>query len=583
MSSNFIQNRRQLLRITGLNLVLVVFGGLLGWRLFILQIVEHGKYVALASQSHNRKYEVPAKRGQLYLLDGDQQVPLALNQNLKLLYADPSVIDDKVKAAKAISQLTGDSEQVVFGLLSQPGEYVVLKRGLINDQAAKILALHINGIATSDQSARIYPEGSLAGQEIGFVNQDGVGQYGLEGFLNDELTGKPGLLRAQTDTRGNPIATADNLINPPTNGKNFVLTIDRNVQAQAEKFLKAGVEGVGAVSGSVVIMDPTSGAIRAMANFPSYDPNLYTAVKDYNLFSNQVVSNQFEPGSGFKVITMAAGLDTGKVHPETTYDDTGTVELDGRVIKNAENHKFGIQTMTDVIQKSLNTGVIFVLKMLGGDPKAINLAGKKVFYEYITKKFGFGVPTGIEQVGEVAGHINPSSKNSGNDVNYANMTFGQGLSVTMLQMTNAAAAIANGGRLYQPYLIDTTIDDNQHKTKTDARIVNQHVVSTEAAKQLTDMMIQVVEHGSGYQAKIKGYKVAGKTGTAQIPRPDGKGYEEGKNIGSFVGFAPAYDPRFVMMVRINEPKVPGFAESTTVPVFGHIAEWLLKYYAVAPQ
>lgn len=583
MSVSFIVTKRQLIRITWLNLVMVFFGAIVGWRLFQLQIVSHKHYVALASQSQNRRYEVPAKRGQIYLLDGENKVPLALNQNLKLLYADPTKVKDKVKAAKALTELVGESEKAIYEKLLLPGEYVVLKRGLTSAQIEQIMALRLVGVGSSDQASRIYPEGQLAAQVAGFVNQDGVGQYGLEGFLNEELTGKAGLLKAETDTRGNPIATSDNIVTPPTNGKSFVLTIDRNIQAQAEKFLKEGVESVKATSGSVVIIDPASGAVRAMANWPTYDPNQFVLVKDYGLFSNSVVSSQFEPGSGFKVITMAAGLDTGKVRADTTFDDTGLVELDGRKIRNAENHKFGVQNMTDVIQKSLNTGVIFVLKSLGGDLNTINLAGKKVFYEYVTKKFGFGVPTGIEQVGEASGHINQPTKNNGNNVNYANMTFGQGLSVTMLQMTNAVASIANGGKLYQPHLIDSTIDGDQHIVKTQPKIINPRVVSPEVARQLTDMMVQVVEKGSGWQAKMKGYKVAGKTGTAQIPRADGKGYEEGKNIGSFVGYAPAHDPKFVMMVRINEPKVPGFAESTTVPVFARISEWLMKYYAVPPQ
>ncbi|HSH31628.1 MAG TPA: penicillin-binding protein 2, partial [Candidatus Saccharimonadales bacterium] len=363
----------------------------------------------------------------------------------------------------------------------------------------------------------------------------------------------------------------------------YVLTLDRNIQAQAERYLKEGVEKVRAKSGSVVIIDPSNGSVKALANFPTYDPNSYSSVRDYGLFSNPVVSNQFEPGSGFKVFTMAAGLDSGKVKPDTSYDDTGAVELEGRTIRNADNHRFGQQTMAEVIQKSLNTGVIFVLRSLGGDAGKITLAGKRVLHQYVTKQFGFGVATGIEQTGEAAGAVNRPNNQRGNDVNYANMTFGQGVSVTMIQMAAATAAIANGGKLYQPRLIDEVIAPGQTAQAVAPKLVNDKVISPEVARQLTDMMVLVVEKGSGYATKIPGYKVAGKTGTAQIPRADGKGYEEGKNIGSFVGFAPASNPRFVMMVRINEPQVKGFAEATTVPVFGDIAKWLLHYYAVPPQ
>jgi cell division protein FtsI (penicillin-binding protein 3) len=581
--NNYVDLSRQKKRLTWLCLGLVVLSALMTWRLFHLQVMNRDRYLVMASQSHNRKYSIPASRGQIYLKDGEGKVPLALNQNLKLLYADPSMIKDKVKTSKILAPELGESEQVLYQKLNQPGEYVVLKRQLSQDAAKKIAKLNLIGINSLDQPSRTYPEGSLAAQVVGFVNGDGVGQYGIEGYLNEQLAGKPGLLKAKTDVMGNPIATADNIVKAPENGTSYVLTIDRNIQAQAEKFLRQGVENVKAKSGSVIIMDPKTGAIRAMANWPSFDPNNYGAVEDYSVFSNAVVSNQFEPGSGFKAFAMAAGLDSKKVRAETTFNDTGEVEVDGRKIRNAANHKYGISTMSDVMQKSLNTGMVFILKQLGGDADKINLAGKKLLHEYITKKFGFGVATGIEQSGEAAGHINPPSNRNGNNVNYANMTFGQGLTVTMLQMVDAIAAVANGGELYQPYLIEQSIAADQSTKTTQPKLINGRVISSETSRQLTEMMVRVVEHGSGWPAKMKGYRVAGKTGTAQIPKANGQGYEETKNIGSFVGFAPVDDPKFVMMVRINEPNVAGFAESTTVPVFAQIAQWLVGYYGIPPQ
>jgi cell division protein FtsI/penicillin-binding protein 2 len=580
--SSYIEVARQRSRLSLLTMGLVVFALLLGWRLFELQIMQREKYLVLASQAHNRKYAIAPTRGEIYLKDGDRNVPLVLNEKLKLVYADPSLVKDKVKTARLLAGALGESEKALYDKLSQPGEYVVLKRGLASAAEKKVMELQIPGIASSDQAARVYPEGTLAAQIVGFVNGEGIGQYGVEGFLNTELSGTPGLLRAKTDTRGNPIATADNVIKSPVNGADVVLTIDRTIQAQAEKFLRQGVENVKAKSGSVLIMDPNSGAVMAMASYPTFDPNQFATVTDYSLFTNPIINRQFEPGSGFKVITMAAGLDAGKVRPETTYDDTGLVEVDGRTIRNAANHKYGQSNMSDVIQKSLNTGVVFILKQLGGDPEKINLVGKRVLHDYITKRFGFGVATGIEQAGEVTGRINPPTNRSGNNVNYANMTFGQGLSVTMLQLTNAIAAVANGGNLYQPYLVEQTLLPDQKVRRNHPRLLKGQVVSKETSLQLVNMMVKVVENGSGWPAKMKGYRVAGKTGTAQIPKADGQGYEESKNIGSFVGFAPADQPRFVMMVVINEPQVAGFAESTTVPVFAQIAQWLINYYGIPP-
>ncbi len=549
-------------------------------RLFQIQILEHDRYQALGANIHQRKYEVPAQRGEIYMHDHDDTSPLVLNQTLKLLYADPSFISDKVKTARALAEVTGGSATKYYDLLGKGGEYVALENKLTSDVATKVSALNLAGVGMVDETYRVYPEGSLASQITGFVNADGQGQYGLEGYLNGELTGKPGLLKAKTDTRGIPIATADNLLKLPVDGSSYVITIDRNIQSQAEKFLKSGVEAVGAKSGSVVIVDPSSGAVLAMANYPTYDPNDYTKVTDYSQFSNSVVSDNFEPGSGFKAFTMAAGLDSGKVQVATTYNDTGQEEVSGRVIRNAEGHKFGIQTMTDVIQKSLNTGVIFVLKSLGGDPTRITQAGKKLYYDYLTKRFGFGIKTGIEVAGEASGAVNAPSTP---DVNYANMSFGQGISVTMLQMVSAMSAIANGGTLYQPYIIDKIIKPDGTTVSHEPRVVNKQVITSQAASDLVQMLIQVVEHGSGYLTKIPGYKIAGKTGTAQIPRADGQGYEEGKNIGSFIGLAPVEKPRFVMMVRVNEPKTSGFAESTTVPIFANITQWLLRYYAIPPS
>jgi stage V sporulation protein D (sporulation-specific penicillin-binding protein) len=332
----------------------------------------------------------------------------------------------------------------------------------------------------------------------------------------------------------------------------------------------------------VVIVDPVTGAVMAMANYPTFDPNKYSDTKDYSAFANATVSNQYEPGSIFKPITMVAGLDSGKVKPTDTYVDTGSEEIDGRTIRNSENKTYGKQTMTDVIQKSLNTGVIFVLKSLGADTKGINITGKKLFADYV-RRFGFGVATGIEQQGEASGAVNGPTGSSGNNVNYANMTFGQGISVTMMQMVMATSAIANGGKLLQPHVIAESQGSDGVVHKVAPKVVNPHVVSAASASAVTDMMEQVVLHGSGYLAKMKGYRVAGKTGTAQIPRADGQGYEDGNNIGSFVGFAPIGSPRYVTMVRIIKPQVPGFAESTTVPVFVGISNWLVQYLEIPPS
>jgi len=570
-------------RITAIGAMILALVAIIGLRLLYIQVLKHKSYAAQATTSQSRKFAIPAERGQIYAYDGDEVVPLVLNETFKTVYADPSLIKNKEKVASELRDALGGSEADYLEKLKTKGNYVILAEKVPVGAGEKLVKKDLLGIGVTDKVYRTYPEGELAAQILGFVNSDGAGQYGVEGYMNREIGGTDGLRQVKTDTRGNPIAIAGSVDRPAVDGKSYVLTIDRNIQAEAEQTLAAGVKNVGAKSGSVIIMDPNSGAIKAMANYPTYDPSDYSKIKDYSVFSNSVVSGAFEPGSGFKMFTMATGLDTGKVTPTTTYTDTGKVELDGRVINNSHDKAWGVQSMTDVIEKSLNTGVVFVLRSLGGNVDAINLAGKKVLYSYF-QKFGFGKTTGIEQSGESAGVVNPPTKISGNDVNYANMTFGQGISATMIQMTTAASAIANGGKLYQPQLVAGIKEGNTIK-KFSPKVINPQVISKSASSDLVTMMETVVQgkYGSGYKARMAGYTVAGKTGTAQIPNPNGNGYREDRNIGTFIGFAPSKSPKFIMMVRINEPHVAGFAESTTVPVFAEIAKWLVTYMQIPPN
>lgn len=570
-------------RLAWVVIIMFVLGAALFLRLFYLQTFRHDHYLTVAANTHTSKHQIPAARGQIYTRDDDLLVPLALNQTLKQMYADPSLIKNPAEVAQKLASATGGSAADYQKAIERGGRYQVLATKLNEDTGKKIKALNLTGIGLVNHDYRVYPEGSLASQLLGFVNRDGQGQYGIEGFLNDKLNGEPGLLNAKTDTNGIPIATAENTIKPAVDGDSVVLSLDRNIQAQAETFLKKGVEDAKAKSGSILVMDPKTGAVLAMANYPTYNGNEYNKVTDYSVYSNKVVNSQIEPGSGFKAFTMAAGLNTGKIKPDTTFDDTtGKTVVDGITIGNADDHKGGPNTtMTTVLRDSLNTGVIFVLKALGTDPGKVTTASKQVFYDYITRHFGFGVQTGIEQAGEVSGSVpTPNSTN----VDYANMVFGQGISVTMMQMVTAVSAIANGGTLYQPYLVAETHPADGGEIKvTQPRAVRKNVISAQAAKDTTAMMQNVVDRGSGYLTRTPGYKIAGKTGTAQIPRKDGKGYEEGKNIGTFVGFAPVEDPKFVMMVEINEPQVSGFAERTTVPVFANVGRWLLRYYGIPPS
>jgi cell division protein FtsI/penicillin-binding protein 2 len=588
VSDTIVQRRR----LDYLKVVLVVCGVVLAIRLIDLQVLQHSSYASQAASEHTHKFEIPAQRGEIYTRNSDGSLsPLAVNETLETLYADPRYVGNKQQLAQKIAAVTGGNANDYVNSLNHGIEYAVLAKNLTPDIANKIKALKLPGVGLQTEDATTYPEGQLGAQVIGFVNAAGVGQYGIEGYLNKQLSGTPGLLAAKTDTHGIPIATANNVERAPVDGTSYVLTIDKNVQAEAEKVIAAQVKAVHAASGEVVIMDPANGDIRAMANYPTFDPNNYSSQTDYSVFENKAVSDAFEPGSGMKVFTMATGLDKNVVTPNTTYNDPGCYVIDSAKVCNANGDLPGPnKTMTVVLRDSLNTGAMYVLRLLSGNPNAFTLAGKQTLYNYFTKHFGFGKPTGIQLADEAAGQVNLPSNQAGNDVNYANMTFGQGVTATMIQIVSAVTAIANGGTYYRPNVIDSVMNPDGTTTPTNPVVVKKNMLSANAVAQLNQMMQVVVQHGSGYLAANEnpGYAIAGKTGTAQIPNPNGGGYLVGKNIGSFIGFAPADHPKFVMMVRINEPAIQcdsgecGYAEYTTVPVFGDICKWLFQYYGIPP-
>ncbi len=571
-------------RITILIIIMFLFVLVVFIRLAYVQLIKHNYYLQQASAQQSRQFILPSKRGEIYVQDGNNELyPIALNQQLFLLAADPKYVKDSSDSLNKISQyLAGiDIQDLKSKLDNKDLRYVVINKKVSSTDAENIKQMKLPGIILTAENGRNYPEGEMFAHITGYVNDDGAGQYGIEQYMDQPLAGTDGATKAITDSLGVPITSSENTLLKPQNGSDFILTIDRNLQAIATRAIADAVTSNRAESGSIVIMDPKTGAIKALVNYPTYDPNNYQALgaNEYNKFINSVVSNIFEPGSGFKVITMAAGLDSAKVTPETKYDDTGEVVVSGKVIKNSDNRKLGISTMTDVIWKSLNTGVVFVLRQLGTDPDKITIKGKEVLHGYI-KKFGFGDRTGIELAGESKGYVKSADTY---DVDYANMAFGQGIAVTSLQLINAVAAVANGGTLYQPYIIDKQITPSGEVKQTKPRVIRDNVISTQSAASLAVMMEQVVQRGSGWPTRMKGYRIAGKTGTAQVPRDDGKGYEEEKNIGTFVGFAPVEDPKFIMLVRVDYPKVDGFAEQTTVPAFAEIAKQLFIYYQLPPS
>lgn len=548
-------------------------------RMFFVQVIRHDYYLKIASTQHWSRDNIPAKRGKIFVKDNlssNGLFPLADNQTLYLvsvssaemykLKKDETKIDKKEEVAEKLSPLLEIDKEKLLEQFEKTKNFVPLKHHLSYETAKKIEELNLWGVYISEQQKRYYPEGTLASQIIGYVDSEGKGNYGVEQLFDDVLAGVPGILKSEVDPTRRRIAFGRKISTPAKDGGDIVLTINRDVQAEAEKIISETVKKFSATNGSLIVMDPSNGEIVAMANYPTFDPNEYSKVKDYGLFRNSAVTDEFEPGSTFKVITMAMGLDDGKIEPDTQYTDTGSILLGGFKIMNSTRKAWGLVDMTFVLEESLNTGTVFVLNKVGQDK----------FYNYL-KKFGFAKKTGIEQLSEGVGRI--YAPGEVNEHGYATMSFGQGMTATPIQMISSFATIANNGISVKPHLIAEIIKSGK-KQATDNR-EGERVISNEAAAKLTKMMVSQVEKGHGKQAGVKGYKVAGKTGTAQVPSKNG-GYEKNKNIGSFIGFGPADSPRFVVLAKIDYPKGVAWAESTAAPPVGKMLDFLFKYYQIPP-
>lgn len=542
-------------------------------RLFFLQVVSGSYYQSLGNDQHSLFSKLPQNRGEIKITDqfAPEGFLVATNVKKDLLFAVPKNISNTEELAGKLAPILGlETQDLVQRMADKSKNYVVLKRQLTDEQEKSIKDLKVSGLGFDPEIIRYYPEKNFLSHVLGFVgykNNDRLGLYGLEKSLETQLAGNSGSLLQDKDVGGAWIFGGKREMVPAKDGDNLILTIDRSIQYKAETILNEAVTKNLADSGCIIVMNPKTGAVLAMASFPSFDPNLYSKVEDPSVFNNIATIGNYEPGSIFKAITMAASINEGKVGPDTTYYDSGEVNIDGYTIKNSDNKAHGQQTMTQVLEESLNTGVIFAKEKIGNQK----------FMSYI-KKFGFGKKTGIDLT-EASGNLENLKYNIA--VNYDTASFGQGLSVTPIQMVQAFSAFANGGVMVRPYIVQARISSDGGTVETKPEFSEQ-VISPTTAGTIGGMLVNVVENGHGKRAKVKGYYVAGKTGTAQVPKKDGKGYEENNNIGSFIGFAPVEDPKFVAIVRINHPRTVQFAESTAAPAFGELAQFILNYYNVPP-
>ncbi|XLQ19830.1 MAG: peptidoglycan D,D-transpeptidase FtsI family protein [Candidatus Moraniibacteriota bacterium] len=544
-------------------------------KLYYVQVIAYDRYMNLAERQHKMEKNLVSSRGEIFLKNRKETYPLGVNKEYFLAYISPRDVEDEdiEKSARDIThELDVDFGRVMQKFAKRKDVYEVIKHKVERVEVDRINELNIDGLHFIPEYFRFYPGGTLASHVVGFVGSDGnnyIGRYGIESYFDDELQGLDGKIIQERDARGGWLTNTDRIVNEEVDGSDIYLTIDHNVQYEVERILEEAVKEFDAEDGSVIVMEPKTGKILALANYPSFVPNKYNEVENVAVFRNSIVSEEYESGSVFKPITIAMGLDDNKISPDTTYVDTGSVFTAEYQIQNSEDKIYGKQTMTQVLEESLNTGVIYVEK----------LVGNKKFKEYI-ERFGFGAQTGIELPAEADGNISNLSYIN-RHVEFFTASFGQGITMTQLQLATAYSALANGGNLMKPQIIEKKIHSNGEEEIMDSHVVHR-VISEGASKQIGEMLRSVVVNGHGKRADVSGYLIGGKTGTAQVANTGKKGYDDAQTIGTFAGYGPIDDPQFVIVVRIDNPKTVIWAESSAAPTFGKIMKYLLDFYNISP-
>lgn len=585
-------------------------------RLFQVQVLDHKDYRAQAEGQYSNQSEIPAKRGDILSSDG---YVLAGAQSNYLLFAEPRRIENPHETATKLAEIfvsirfgkVGGGENSIgvdedsmlivtdsgdirysgmdrnemfekyfkdfYSYLSADRFWVPVIRDVTMEEKLKIEESGLWGLGFEEYPVRYYPEGNLASHVLGFVGSlesgEKVGYFGIEGDLNEDLKGRPGRVVEETDAVGNPMLMGNYKVIPPVQGRDVVLTINRGVQYMVEKTLKEGVEKYGAFSGSVIVMDPFTGDIVALANYPTYDPANFNEKEESNEKllrksvekKNLAISDTYEPGSVMKPLTVSAAIDLKKVGPNTTFVDNGPVVYSTYTIDNWDGRHYGVQTITQLLQKSNNIGAAWVGHQVGRD----NL------YKYFSD-FGIGTRTGVDLEGEDTGILR--DKKDWTDIDIANISFGQGVSATPLQVLNAFNAIANGGHLMQPKIISKIIDE---KGETEIPSKNiRRVISKETSDTMVDLLEKAAEGGEAKYFILKDYRISGKTGTAEIPE-SGK-YSAHRTNATFVGFLTK-SKAFSLIVRLQEPQESPWAAETAVPMWMEIASELVKFYGIPPD
>jgi cell division protein FtsI/penicillin-binding protein 2 len=539
-------------------------------RLVWIQVFQHAEMKATVQAQLTRSIPIPPLRG--YIADVEGHL-LALNQIEWNVSVSPNVVNNPEDLARDLFELLAIPEEELLPPFEEKNmQWLHLADGVDHETGESLLALEEPALVMERVARRFYPEGNLLAHVLGIVNYNGDGFYGAEGYYNLVLKGKEGTRIVQVGPDGTELPVPPLSVIPPVHGSSLVLTLDRNIQFIAEQELQQALLDYGAESGTVVIMDPRTGGLLAAVSSPSYDPNDFINTEEY-LLANPAVSSIWEPGSIFKIITWAGALDAGAIAPGTLFYDSGALEVGGRIIQNSDRQGHGSVTATEGLVKSLNT----VAAQISG------AMGKGEFYNYL-RRFGFGTYTNIDLQSEEPGMMKQPGDSNWFPSELGTNSFGQGIAATPVQMVVAVSAVANGGRMMKPHIVDAFVKHDSQGAPDDIAKVEPMVVreaiSQAAALAMVEMMVRVVED-SATEAQVSGYSIAGKTGTAQIPAP--YGYELEDTIASFIGFAPADDPEFIVLVKLDRPTTSPWGSRTAAPTFRAIAERLFAYMQIPPD
>ena len=556
--------RRRQRRLVPVVLAFVIGAALVALRLGYWQVQEHSALAAQAQETRRHEETIVPRRGRIFDRHGHA---LAMNRPCVQVAAAPDQVTDPAGTADKLALLLNLPRAELLRDLTLDQSWVVLRRHVSAETAARIRELGLAGVHLEDESQRVYPAGSLAAHVLGIVTWDGKGYYGIEGEHNLLLRGVAGTLTAEWDSRRDmTIVGAERRFSPARDGSDLYLTIDRAVQHVAEEELDRALREYGGTGGTIIVVDVRTGDILAMASHPTFDPNEFTDLQ-MEQFVNPAVSAQYEPGSVFKLVTMAAALDTGVLRPEDSFYCAGEIAIGGRILRPWDRKAHGLETMTEVLAHSCNVGAAY----------ASTKVGAEAFYRYVFD-FGFARPTGIELQGEAKGKVLLPGEGNWYPINLGTNAFGQGLAATPLQMIMAVATIANDGVRMKPQIVTRVVQPDQQIVSEPVTV--GRVIQPETARQLAAMMVNAVETETDL-ARVPGYRVAGKTGTSQIPIREG--YDPRWTIASFAGFLPVDDPQVAILVKIDRPTADQWGSKVAAPVFSRVARRLVVLLGIPPD